>query len=133
MFSIIEINMPDALKEAFSDCACSFLSPDTPEYADILYVSGIADLAKLQQQYYPKLILATHSFELSTHTTTKVQLADITLYIASVYSGEFTIVQSPAKLPAQMLADSVFRYLLKEKIQETADWCGHMSSVVHRM
>lgn len=134
MFSIIEFNMPDRLKEAFTDCACNLLPADTPDYADILYTSDTDDIAQLQKQYYPKLIISTRPFELSTHTTNTITLADTTMYIGSVYPIRFTPVQSATDISAyQILADSVFRYLLKEKIQETADWCGHMSSVVHRM
>ncbi len=31
------------------------------------------------------------------------------------------------------LADYSYRYLLKEAMAENAEWCGHMSSVVHRL
>jgi hypothetical protein len=31
------------------------------------------------------------------------------------------------------VSGSIYRYLLEDVIQETADWCGHMSSVVGQM
>ncbi len=33
----------------------------------------------------------------------------------------------------KMLADYSYRYLLAEIMDETAQWCGHMSSVVHKL
>lgn len=33
----------------------------------------------------------------------------------------------------KVLADYSYRYLFDELREETADWCGHMSSVVHKL
>ncbi|MDR3349684.1 MAG: hypothetical protein LBO03_08870 [Acidaminococcales bacterium] len=36
-------------------------------------------------------------------------------------------------LYAKVVADYSYRRILDELIEETAQWCGHMSSVVHRL
>lgn len=36
----------------------------------------------------------------------------------------------PPEAQVKAVADSVYRFLLEDQFRETAEWCGHMSSVV---
>lgn len=38
--------------------------------------------------------------------------------------------QLPPELQIKAVADSAYRFLLEDVFRETAEWCGHMSSVV---
>lgn len=49
---------------------------------------------------------------------------------APVWEDYRTDGQFPSELQIKAVADSTYRFLLEDVFRETAEWCGHMSSVV---
>lgn len=64
------------------------------------------------------------------------------IYLGLLPDREFTVLpdwyvdydadEKDIKAYLKMIGDLSYRYVLYERIDETAEWCGHMSSVVGR-
>ena len=117
--------------------------PVLAEAADVAYLENVAQLMQLlDQRVMPKVIL------LKTGASWVVPEGLQTIYTMTEY-GESTShwivgAKMGAPLPEDVgallceqnmvaLSESLYYCLLRDVFRETADWCGHMSSVVGRM
>lgn len=106
---------PDALVWAGTDAVSllSALSADKPKVFVITARCLPADLP----EYYTLHFWQSGGQQITVGTMLETELAE-PKWLA--YEGDWQ----------KALADTVFRHLLQDVFRETAEWCGHMSSVV---
>ncbi len=60
-------------------------------------------------------------------------LSEIDLVLAKDWYLDYSTTADDEITYLKYIADVSYKYILAELIDETAQWCGHMSSVVHKL
>ncbi len=106
---------------------------------------------RLVNQLRPKMFVIADNCEqkinmpgglLEIYDTQVIAGEDVYFTIGSSIQGKIAVPDWPAhrldgrlsrEVQIKAVAGSVYRYLLEDVFRETAEWCGHMSSVVGPM
>jgi hypothetical protein len=104
-----------------------------------------ADNDSLWVKWRPRIVFAAEREGLNSglYSWREIDLGGDRLQLGVLPDREFTMPKDwhlaygadpgDDRAYAKALSDVSYRYILLELMDETAEWCGHMSSVVHKM
>jgi len=147
-FAVIDIQGDREIADILQESSFVVLSAEEFEWVDRFFCSLTKDEEgndNIWKELRPHLMISeSKAGEKSyLYSWQEFQIAGKNFFIGTLSEREFIVpkewysayglTEPDERLYGKAVISYCYMYLLAELIDETAEWCGHMSSVVHRM
>ena len=148
LFALLDFLKDHEIRDVFE--REGFLSIDIAEFefVDSFFIAitkNIVDNEIIWNKFNPGLIITKENTgsKASLYKWSDINIDNEKFFVGSLFDREFILVNDwfldygvdkfDSSLYHKAFAKNCYMYILAEVIDHTADWCGHMSSVVHKL
>lgn len=145
LFLALDLDGNQKLLQAMTQTGFEVLTAEQFKGEDRFFcavVKGLRENNMLWEKWRPRMIFSSTKEGIFSHLYTW-QEVEQGMFLGTLYERQFSLPSDwyldygvsidDKDAFYKVLADYSYRYLLEEIREETADWCGHMSSVVHKI
>lgn len=145
LFLALDLDGNQKLLQAMTQTGFEVLTAEQFKGEDRFFcavVKGLRENNMLWEKWRPRMIFSSTKEGIFSHLYTWKEVEQ-GMFLGTLYERQFSLPSDwyldygvsidDKDAFYKVLADYSYRYLLEEIREETADWCGHMSSVVHKI